>query len=313
MGKQMKRAFLLVGSGAAPTGLRNDGAPARPVATRTRLPRHSVPVLAAVVLALGPTSLVAAQDRCEFRDVRELSAPGSGNLDVIAGAGTLVVTGRDGLGEVRVTATLCASTRERLEVLEVSLEGDRLKTDYPNRGRLWSGRNYARINLDVEVPVGTDVDVEDGSGSVSISGVSAVYVKDGSGKMTLRGVGSVVVEDGAGSLEIEGVTNDVVVEDGAGSLSIRRVTGDVMVEDSSGSLDIREVGGDVMVSDGSGSIEIQAVGGSVRMDRVGSGSVSVRDVEGNLVVTDGRRERIRYSNIRGSLELPPAKRRGGVR
>ena len=46
------------------------------------------------------------------------------------------------------------------------------------------------------------------------------------------------------------------------------------------------------------------------MDRIGSGSVTVRDVEGDLVVSEGRRERIRYSNIGGKLDLPRA-RRGG--
>jgi len=48
----------------------------------------------------------------------------------------------------------------------------------------------------------------------------------------------------------------------------------------------------------------------VSIDGVGSGGGSVRDVDGDLVVTDGRRERIRYSDIRGTLDLPPARRRG---
>ncbi len=43
---------------------------------------------------------------------------------------------------------------------------------------------------------------------------------------------------------------------------------------------------------------------------MGSGGLSVRDVEGDLVVTGGRRERIRYSDIRGSLDLPAARRKG---
>ena len=43
---------------------------------------------------------------------------------------------------------------------------------------------------------------------------------------------------------------------------------------------------------------------------MGSGGVVVRDVDGDLVVSSGRRERIRHSNIRGSLDLPPARRKG---
>lgn len=243
-------------------------------------------------LLLAPAEL-AGQSRCEHREVEELSAASAGSLDVEAGAGRLMVTGRDGTGDVRVTAVLCASSQEALEGLEVTLEGDRLRTDYPDwRGR-WGGRNYARIDLEVAVPRGMDVRVEDGSGSMVLSGVGQVRVKDGSGEIRVRDAMEVVVEDGSGSLQIEDVAGNVEIEDGSGSLRVR------------------EVAGDVEVSDGSGSIEIEAVGGSVRVDGMGSGGLSVRDVEGDLVVGDGRRERIRYSDIRGSLDLPPARRRGG--
>lgn len=247
--------------------------------------------LLALALLSAPAEL-AGQSRCEHREVKELSAPAEGDLDVEAGAGKLAVTGRDGTSEVRVTAVLCASSQEALEALEVTLEGDQLRTDYPDwRGR-WGGRNYARIDLEVAVPMGLDVRVEDGSGSMALSGVGQVHVKDGSGELRVRDAAEVVVEDGSGSLQIEDVAGNVEIEDGSGSLRVR------------------EVAGNVEVSDGSGSIEIEAVGGTVIVDGMGSGGLSVRDVEGDLVVDGGRRERIRYSNIRGSLDLPPERRRG---
>lgn len=243
-------------------------------------------------VAVAMPAGLAAQNRCEVRDELELRGSAEGTLAVDAGAGKLVITGRDGIGEIRVAATLCASDRDRFEALEVTLDGDRLETDYPNRSGGWGGRSYARIDLVVEVPSGTHVRVEDSSGSLEISGVGEVDVQDGSGSMILRRVGSAVIEDGSGSLKIEDVTGDIEIDDGSGSLEIREVTGNVVI------------------SDGSGSIKVEAVGGTVRMDGIGSGSVSVRDVDGDLVVTDGRRERIRYSDIRGSVDLPPARRRG---
>ena len=102
----------------------------------------------------------------------------------------------------------------------------------------------------------------------------------------------------------------VVIEDGSGSLRISDVNGDIDIQDGSGSLEIRSVTGDVVISDGSGSVRVEGVGGTVRIDEVGSGGVTVRDVDGDLIVTDGRRERIRYSDIRGTLDLPAARRRG---
>ena len=241
-----------------------------------------------------PTGL-AAQDNCKFREEIELREPAGSQLRVDAGAGRLVIKGTDGINEIRVAATLCASDEGRLEDLDVTLRGDRLDTDYPsNRGgfSLFSGNRYARIDLVVEVPTGTNLRVDDSSGSVEITGTGDVNLQDGSGSMKIRGVGSVVIEDGSGSLDI------------------REVSGDVEVEDGSGSMTIRDVTGDVTISDGSGSITVETVGGTVRMDHVGSGGVTVRDVDGDLVVRDGRRERIRYADIRGNLDLPRS-RRGG--
>ncbi len=245
---------------------------------------------AAIILPTGLT----AQDNCELRGEMVLTERAGESLTLEAGAGKLIITGRSGIDYIRVDATLCASDQERLDALNVSLEGGTLDTDYPRNGSSgWFGRNrYARIDLVVQVPAGTNLRVDDSSGSVEITGVGDVELRDGSGSMQLRGVASVVVEDGSGSLRIDDVTGDVTVEDGSGSLRIRGV------------------GGDVVISDGSGSIEVGAVGGTVRVHGGGAGSVTVRDVGGDLVVTDTRRSRIRFSDIRGVLDLPPEKRKG---
>jgi len=249
----------------------------------------------------------AAQSDCKHRSEIELQGPPQASLEVDAGAGSLVVTGVDDLAEVRVAATLCASDRERLEALGVSLDGNRIDTRYPRsaRGRWWGGNQYARIDMVVEVPAGTNLRLDDGSGSVDISGLGDVVVDDGSGSLKLRGVASVVVEDGSGSLTIQDVDGSVEVEDGSGSVTIEDVTGSVEVEDGSGSLRIRRVGGDVVITDGSGGIEVGTVDGSVRVDGGGSGSVTVREVGGDLVVKGTRRSRIRYSEIGGTVDLPP--------
>ncbi len=256
----------------------------------TRRTKRAATAVALVGAAAIPAGL-AAQSRCELRDEIDLSGPAVGTLDIDAGAGRLHVTGGGDSGEIRVMAVLCASDRARMEGLSVSLDGDNIRTDYPGRIGGW-GNNYARIDLTVEVPAGTGIRVVDSSGSLEIVGVGDVEVRDGSGSMSLREVGSVYVEDGSGGLRIADVTGDVDLEDGSGSMEIRGVSGNVTI------------------SDGSGSIRVEGVGGTVRIDEVGSGGVSVRDVDGDLVVTDGRRERIRYSDIRGTLDLPPARRRG---
>ena len=265
-------------------------------------------ILMTAMASVLPEGL-SAQRQCEFRDDVELRGTAAGNLQVDAGAGRLTITGSEGTGVIHVSATLCASDQRRLDGLDVALDGDRLSTDYPNRNGGW-GRNYARIDLAIEVPPGTNVHVEDSSGSLEISGVGDVELRDGSGSVSLADVGSVYVEDGSGSVRIEDADGDVEVRDGSGSLAIQRVAGAVVIEDGSGSLAIQRVAGAVMIEDASGSIRIAAVSGSVHIDEF-SGGVEVRDVEGDLVVTGGRREQIRYSDIRGTVDLPSARRGRG--
>lgn len=282
------------------------------------------------VLAAATPGALLAQDDCEFTEVIELAEPARGTLRVDAGSGTLSIRGVEGTDEFRLAAKLCASDQRRLEGLGVTLSGDRLDTTYPSsRGGIfsWGGNRYARIDLAVEVPVDTnlrvddgsgiihingtgDVTLEDGAGNIFVSDVGSLTLEDGSGNIVISDVGSLTVEDGAGNLRIRDVNGDLRLHDTSGSLDVTGVSGNVVVDDGSGNLVIRDVGGDVTVSDGSGNVTVETVGGSVHLDEIGSGTVTVRDVEGDLIVAEGRRERIRYSDVRGKVELPPS-RRGG--
>ena len=265
-------------------------------------------ILLAMTALAAPAALAQPEPgRCKFRDTRELRAPATGTLEATSGAGPVEIQGDPDLGELQVSAILCASDQELLDGLSVSLAGDRLQTRYPEwRRRIFGGERYASISLRVRVPAGTGIALVDGSGSVEVSDVGRVTVEDGSGGLRITGArGDVRVEDGSGSLRIEDVTGDVDVRDGSGSLRIAQVTGNVVVDDGSGGLDVRGVTGNVLVSeDGSGGIDIEAVGGGVRINDGGSGGVDVRDVEGDLSVRGVRRSRIDYHDVRGELDLP---------
>ncbi len=258
-------------------------------------------LLVGTLLSTGPVAAQRGGDRCEFGTElsAELSASESDRLRVSAGSGSLVVEGRSGASAVTVTATACASEEWMLEEMEVVLErrGSTLdlETFYPDRSwrrRPWRGGGYARIDLRVDVPPGMDAEIDDGSGSV-----------------TLSGLGDLTVDDGSGELYVEDIRGSVDIDDGSGEIEIRDVQGDVFVDDGSGSMDIVGVVGSVTVEDGSGSIEIRDVGQDVLAYEIGSGTIRVSGVEGNFTVRDGRHERIRYSDVRGVVDIPEPRER----
>ena len=93
---------------------------------------------------------------------------------------------------------------------------------------------------------------------------------------------------------------DAEIDDGSGWASLSGL-GELLVDDGSG---------EFTVTDGSGSMDIRDVGESLMVREMGSGTLRVSGVEGDFTVRDGRNERIRYSGIAGSVDIPEPRRRG---
>jgi DUF4097 and DUF4098 domain-containing protein YvlB len=205
-----------------------------------------------------------------------LSAEGLKGLEIRAGAGSLTVTGRDGLGAVEVKAEIVAKGVQDKDMdayiadrIELTLEkkGDRAVLIGRGRdgARLFDFGSGAVINLTVSVPKTLTLDIDDGSGSIAVDDVAGVRVDDGSGSIRIgRVAGEVAIDDGSGGIEIGDVAGDVSVEDGSGEIVIRGVGGTVTVDDGSGSISIKDVEKDVrLVSTGSGGVDVENVKGRV--------------------------------------------------
>lgn len=228
-----------------------------------------------IVMAMFAVSLAQAGSE-DYTEVRELMLDSDGLTEFVidAGAGSLLVTGVEGATGIVVKATIIIEDKNDEEAqkliakrldLKLERDGNRAELDSGfDSGWGWDGN--AAIDLDIRVPVGLALRVDDGSGSTTITGV----------------MGDVLVDDGSGSVEITDART-VTVDDGSGSISVSAASGDVSI------------------NDGSGSIEIRGVGGSVRIDD-GSGSIRVDDVENDLIIIDDGSGGLTYTNVRGSVE-----------
>lgn len=264
-------------------------------------------------LALLPLAIFilprGAAGQCEHgADRTAMSAlTGVERVHVIAGSGSLEVTGRAGATGMAARGRACTSDSEYLDDLrlDVRREGSTLVVEamYPD-DNVHFGSYYARIDLEVDVPQGTPVVIDDGSGDLRFSGTGATRVTDGSGSLSGRDIrGSLEIEDGSGDIELVGVSGAIDIEDGSGEVDIQQVRGAVQVDDGSGDIDV-DGAQSVLVSDGSGEIRVANVSGNVTVDDDGSGSIRVQGVGGNFTVDDDGSGDVRYTNVTGRVSIP---------
>ena len=233
-------------------------------------------------------------DDCRYTAPREANADAAGatRLVVTAGSGKLEVVGRPGLRQARVRATACASDRDLLDDINLSAvrEGGEVRVRANDRDRDLRNREYARLDVVIEVPEGMAADIEDGSGEIDLSALGALVLNDGSGSINGEDLrGDVEIEDGSGEINLRNIKGNVRIEDGSGEIDLRNVDGRVDIRDSSGEITLYKVLRDVLISDSSGGIDVDDVGGNFTVRNDSSGGID-------------------YSGVKGSVDIPSKKR-----
>jgi DUF4097 and DUF4098 domain-containing protein YvlB len=230
-----------------------------------------------VVLAVLSVASLGSLAAFETTKSLTLSTQDVRRIEIRAGAGSLTVSGREGLAAIEVKAEVVARhvrdedmdtfLKDRVE-LTLEKRGDAavLVSRVRDRFRLFSFDEGAVINLTVLVPKDMPLAIDDGSGSIVVEDLAAVRI-----------------DDGSGSIRVDRIAGEVAIDDGSGGIEINDVTGNVSVDDGSGEIRIRRVGGSVTVDDGSGSIDIADVEKDVRLVRTGSGGVEVSNVKGQVI------------------------------
>ncbi len=213
----------------------------------------------------------------DYQEERELALDAGGvkALRVDAGAGSLSIRGVDGSDRIEVRATVLVSgadgdkARKFIEdrmVLALDRSGNRAKLVADFKDSMGFGKSGA-IALDIRMPKGIDLDIDDGSGSIEVRDTEgALQINDGSGSISARNVTDVRIDDGSGSIELADASGDVHIDDGSGSIKVNRVAGSIVVDDGSGSINVADVQGNFSVVDaGSGSVNYRDVAGDVNL------------------------------------------------
>ncbi len=191
-------------------------------------------------------SVVQAQsfDRPQRVDTT-LSLERNGTVRVAIYSGHVNVVGTTG-SSVRIRGTSETDEldiRDREGSISVSLE--------PERG------HGGRAELDISVPIGTNVVLEAFSAPLSVRGVK----------------GEVKLEALSGSLVIDDAVGDVSAETVSGGIDISKIDGDLRAESVSGSIGIADI---------NGAIAAETVSGRINIVRAKSKSVRAETVSGSI-------------------------------
>ncbi|MGB5257095.1 MAG: hypothetical protein WBN44_07560 [Woeseiaceae bacterium] len=215
----------------------------------------------------------------DYKTVRELRLDASGieSFEIDAGAGKMGVKGVVGLEAIEVVATILVPESDEddaMELVEKKLRlslhraGDRARLVSHFKPGVFGSESAARIDLEIMVPSGLAIEIDDGSGSIELVDLGGdVSIEDGSGSITVAGVVGLSIDDGSGSIDVSSAAGDVSIVDGSGSIKVRSVAGSVTIDDGSGSIKVNDVAQDlIIVDDGSGGFSYADVRGSVKDD-----------------------------------------------
>ena len=188
--------------------------------------------------------------------------------------------------EVRATDTTearVALTGERdgedvtVELAPRAVGGDRLLVDYrPKKTFGWFG-GLDQLRCRIEVPTGTEVEVESGSADLTVIGdVATLVFRSGSGDLSFGDVaGSTTVKVANGDVEGGAVGDDLSVHSASGDVHVGSVGGTTTVRTASGETELGRVGG---------SAQITTASGDVGIDRAETGRLNLRTVSGDVTV-----------------------------
>lgn len=221
------------------------------------------------------------------------------------------------VGDVRVraasstttTVTLVPQGRDADELLDrftVEQRGDEVIVQAPKlrEGGLGWGRK-ASVDVEVELPERSELDVRTGSGDVTAVGVLGRVVgatgsgdiavdeiaggdlKSGSGDIEARSVrGALSTKTGSGDVSVETANAALDLVSGSGAITVRRAEGSARAKTGSGDVTIGASVADLEILTGTGDVELGGIHGGQVKARTGTGDVALGVVAGVAAYLD---------------------------
>ncbi|GAB3961651.1 DUF4097 family beta strand repeat-containing protein [Actinoallomurus acanthiterrae] len=202
----------------------------------------------------------------------------------------------DTVVEVRPADASKASDVRAAEETKVEYTDGRLLVKGPRRRAsmiLGPGKDAA-VQVDVELPAGSDLHASSGLGSIHCEGrLGDCELSSGAGGIWIEDARTLQAKTGGGDVTAGRVAGDVKITTGVGEVRLRHADGAVTIKTSSGATWVGEAAGDIQIRSASGDIvidrahadiEAKTSAGKIRIGEVSQGTVVMQTSAGQLEV-----------------------------
>jgi hypothetical protein len=136
----------------------------------------------------------------------------------------------------------------------------------------------SRIDFDITVPAGCEVQLHNGSGAITMQGINGVMrVRTGSGRIYAHDLqGQITMKTGSGRMEIGNLQGQIDLNTGSGRIEAGKLEGQIRLRTGSSRIVLDNVRGQLVAQTGSGRIEVtrSALSGESVL-KTGSGKINV--------------------------------------
>ncbi|MDN3686583.1 DUF4097 family beta strand repeat-containing protein [Cyclobacterium jeungdonense] len=231
----------------------------------------------------------------QSQELIQKTFPGIQQLEISAGAIAIEYEGDEGMDQIQLEALLGANENTDKTLVMITV-GNTLKIAYdPPRGS-WSNKKYIRM----KGPSAVQLDINNGSGSLTVSGVRApvTHLQVGSGQIHGKDItGKVSVKGSSGSIRMEKIDGNVDCQLTSGNAILEQINGNVDFKATSGQFKAYSVKGVLNARLTSGNMRLDQIGelgkleitsGNIKADRAGLGSNSYfNGSSGNIQIHTG--------------------------
>jgi len=235
-----------------------------------------------VACAASAVLLAAGGLFADTRVERTIPLEPGGTFRLDTDVGSVTIRARAGSGAHVLFTSRRDDFEERFRLQFDQGAGTATVTARQRRHSVWFDNDRTRVDVTVEVPFETEVDVRTSGGAIALSATKRpARLRSSGGSLTVEDLDAGLDGDtSGGAVRIHGVTGNARVRTSGGSIEVARIRGSLDADTSGGSVRVETVAGDVKAHSSGGPIHLRDVAGRVDAESSG-GSADVAFARGN--------------------------------